>query len=170
MKKDEVVRRRNLKHGDLEAMDMVKMADGSELEVPIYDRNWLKGSHCARFARTVAGYTSGKDYEPSDAWNMRHKHNTVMVYNFEKQVERGEIEPGDLVGIRRPFSNYRNRVDSTGEKAAYTHMTVFLGEDARGDLRFAEQVGENSGTTTLSSIRMRLGRPVEVIKALRDAA
>jgi hypothetical protein len=129
------------------------------LWIPEYSLKDVSPTNCARYSRFVAEDVFGLKYKYDDdvkskyrgAWNYRYYNKVVASSEegFNKQdlielVKENELQPGMLMGIYNPKSNYNNWNDKTKNKVKYTHMAVFLGMDNSGSLIFANQLGKNT--------------------------
>ena len=162
--RNHAVTRLKVEDNELDYVNLVRMADWQVLEVPVYKLGVVPNLNCARYARLVSFDLFGKEFNAGDAWNLRYHNETLPVVDFEKQYWKGEINPGDLAGIRRRASNYKDYLDEIGSAVPYTHAAVFLGEDIMNNMRFAEQIGTRSEPVTLNQIIFRGDVIVEVIK------
>lgn len=139
------------------------------LYVPIYQTDGERGvptspPNCARYSRFASEdifglkYNYDEDVKPvkRGAWNYRHYNEGIVsmekgfsLDSLEKLVDSRIIQPGMLVGIYNPKSKYRNGKDVKGDKRAYTHIGVFLGEDSEGKMKIAHQWGKKTQVNTI---------------------
>ena len=134
-------------------------------EAPIYDSDEIPSGYCSRYVRFAARDLFDKQYPAANAWDIRDNSNVVVRRinddGLPELVDKGELKPGDLVGMHNPKSmrNYLRGV----KEAGYTHVLLYLGANEEG-LHFAHQFGSKMERKTLRKLQEDYSlKPIEVI-------
>ncbi len=133
----------NLSHKDLELRTKytsTKMNNGEILNVPRYGALKLGIFNCSKYTRFAAKELFNKKYNPCHAWNRRYNSDEVVeVKDSDIYSKILQAEPGSIIGINVPFSNYQNGLDEKHQQRELTHVILYLGINKDGEPLFSEQ-------------------------------
>ncbi len=101
---------------------------------------YMQPGWCAGYARRATERVFGWIYQPGHAWNLRYHHQTLHCMGLQRNEISKNARRGYLLGIFEPHSEENTKhgntkVDEEGKPRAYTHVVVYLGENAEGKER-----------------------------------
>tara|TARA_Y100000310_G_scaffold343003_1_gene448689 strand:- start:1216 stop:1806 length:591 start_codon:yes stop_codon:yes gene_type:complete len=133
-------------------------------DAPQYD---YRKARCAAYAVRTAKEIFGRTFTEANAWNMRYQ-NPVLSEVKDKAhlndlIENGIVQPGRILGVSYPESDYLDEKDAKGNPAKYTHMVVYAGKSREGEPMFYHQFFSDEEKISLSDLEETVGSPVEVL-------
>lgn len=137
------------------------------VEFPIYNFVKVPPGHCTQYARLASKEISGKDFPPSDAWNMPYVHRVVAELGqgetLEALARKGKLQRGMLIGVVNPETSLVDQKDIVGKPAQNTHGTVYVGLSPEGEVLIGQQLATYRGVLTEKEFRKRGLLPVYVV-------
>ncbi len=130
-------------------------------EIPKTPKFNLRPYRCANYATQAAEKLYRKHYTPANAWNLRDNNNILFPINSYEELETLAkdkiIQPGMIIGTYNPSSsrNKKNRL--------YTHVVLYIGINKQGEPEFVHQWGSKIKQWTLSELKAKKLKPIEVI-------
>lgn len=165
--------------GETDTLWIPEYKTKGERSVPVSPPN------CARYARFTAEDVFGLKYKYDEdiksrkrgAWNYRY-YNKIVAHSeegfgreeLESFIRENKLQPGMLIGIYNPQSNYNQWKDKTGKKVEYTHIAIFLGLDEFGVPIFANQIGRNTKIVSADDFAIKNWKFKEILDVPEDGS
>lgn len=115
------------------------------LYVPVFPLSEDMSGMCAKYARLASKELFGRHFSISPAWNRRYFDRRVsseVGASLVPWVSNGTLQPGMILGVFNPRSNFLRTPDACGREAPYTHNALFLGMTDTNEPLLAENVGQ----------------------------
>lgn len=116
---------------------------GNKIAIPVYSKTELPECSCSAFVRMAAKDVFGIDYLRANAWDRIYSDRIIAgVDSFDELSELADsdvLRAGMIIGVKNPLSRYSFQMDKLGKPREYTHVSLYLGRDARENPTFCEQ-------------------------------
>jgi len=142
----------------------VKLDNGNTISIPAYSTFKLGPFNCSKLTRLIAEKLFNLNYSPSAAWDRRYHCEQVIPLSGELNRYSDQLEPGSIVGIKIPNSEYNKGKDEQGKERAYSHVAIYIGKDKDSNPLFADQYKTRVRVQNLSKLEKENLKLVEILK------